>query len=168
MKRYSLIILLLLASLAIFAQTGLYYLSYDAPMAEADSLLIAQGFMPYEAISPTMFSYAPQNNDKVELITIVVEPVNHTLVGWLIRYNPNNTEEEDNLVFENLNQAHSNWFKQYEETGQIVWFLTPERFASMVYLDGGQLTVLYYDSNYDSLFHPFGAPDSTENPPEAE
>ena len=84
---------------------------------------------------------------------MVVIPETYRLAGWMIKYNPDNSEEEDNRVFNSLIECHRDWFKNYPETGQIVWLLNEGKTVHLVYLDSGQLSVLYYNSAYDNLFH---------------
>lgn len=153
MKYTLLFALLALACAGLFAQIGLYNLAYNMPLLEADSLLVRQGFLPERPEDPTMVHYYPRQNTKVESITLVVIPDTYRLAGWMIKYNPNNTEEEDNRVFNTLIATHRDWFKNYPETGQIVWLLDEGRTVHLVYLDSGQLSVLYYNAEYDNLFH---------------
>lgn len=152
--KYSLILALLVISCSgLFAQIGLFNLAYDMSLLEADSLLVRQGFMPERPEDPTMVHYYPLNNPKVESISLVVIPDTYRLAGWMIKYDPDNTEEEDNNVFNLLIESHRDWFKHYPETGQIVWLLDEGKTVHLVYLNSGQLSVLYYNSEYDGLFH---------------
>ncbi len=154
LKRFALLLVLVLAGICLHAQTGLYGLFYDALLSEADSILVAEGFEVASDNVGNMIHYYPVKNDKVDFVTLVMNPDTHTLAGWLVQYNKDNTEEEDNYVFKQLTKMHFDWFKNYEETGQIVWFLSKTRTVHMVYREDGSLTVLYYDSKFEPLFTP--------------
>lgn len=154
MKQYIIAFVLVLAAAGLFAQTGLFHLAYDMPLLQADSMLVRMGFMPSRPESASMVHYHSVRNPKVEDISLIVNPETVRLVGWMIKYNPSNTEEEDNRVFNSLIEMHRDWFRNYSETGQIVWLLDEGKTVHLIYLENGQLSVLYYDSDYDSLFHP--------------
>ena len=152
MKRLALVLLLAALGLGLHAQVGLYGIFYDATLAEADSILNAEGFAVGNLNTGNLVSYYPLNNPKTDVVTLVMNPETKTVAGWLVQYNAANTEAEDNYVFFQLNKMHNDWFKEYEETDQFVWFLNDTRTVHLVYRDNGAMTVLYYDSNYDPLF----------------
>ena len=152
MKRLALLVITLCLGLGLYAQVGLYGIFYDASMAEADSILIEEGFEVGDANTGSLVNYYPVGNSKVEALTLIMNPESKSVVGWLVQYNAKNTEEEDNFVFLQLNRMHRDWFKEYKETDQLVWFLTETRTVHLVYRDNGSMTVLYYDSVYDKLF----------------
>ena len=152
MKRIALLLIVLALGMGLYAQVGLYGLFYDATLAEADSILLAEGFTVGNLNTGNLVSYYPLNNPKTDVLTLVMNPETKTVAGWLVQYSASNTEAEDNYVFFQLNKMHNDWFKEYEETDQLVWFLTDTRTVHLVYRDNGSMTVLYYDSNFDSLF----------------
>ncbi|HNX36905.1 MAG TPA: hypothetical protein PL124_04770 [Candidatus Cloacimonadota bacterium] len=151
-KRFILLSLMLLLGLGLFAQTGLYFLSYDDTITEADSILTDQGFQVANDNTGNLIRYYPMNNPKIKVVSLIMNPDFKTVAGWQVVYNADNSEADDNYVFQQLTKMHNDWFKNYEETGQIVWFLTDTRTVHLVYLDDGSLTVLYYDSKFDKLF----------------
>ena len=141
-----------LISFGLYAQTGLYNLRFGQALAEADSILQAQYFVPSAVENESRFTYYSEINTKVEFITLIVEPTEEIVAGWMIGFNPVNTEEEDNQVLERLVEAHTDWFRSYEDTGQLVWLLNEGRTAHLYYLGDKGLHVSYYDAAYEYLY----------------
>ncbi len=160
MNKLLILLLLLLAGFALQAQTGLFNLSYTIPLTEADSLLALSGFHAKDSENGIV-RYFPENNDLVSAILVFVEPKTQRIIGWFIKYSPNNTEENDTYVMETLQQLHGKTNHYDEDTQQLIWFLSTTRTVHVVYAEDNSLTVLYYDSFFSDLFnlkdHPQGA-----------
>lgn len=161
MNKLSLLLLLLLAAFCLQAQTGLFNLSYAIPLSEADSLLALSGFQAKDS-GKDIVRYFPKDSELVDAILVFVEPKTQRIIGWFIKYSPNNTEDNDALVMETLQQLHGETNHFDEETQQLIWFLSTTRTVHVIYAEDNSLTVLYYDSKFPELFrlndHPKSAP----------
>jgi hypothetical protein len=159
MKKQIILLLLLLAGFALQAQTGLFNLSYAIPLTEADSLLALSGFYTKDS-GNDIVRYFPQDSKLVDAILVFVEPKTQRILGWFIKYSPNNTEEYDALVMDTLQQLHGKTNHFDEETQQLIWFLSTTRTVHVLYAEDNSLTVLYYDNKFPELFklkdHPQG------------
>jgi hypothetical protein len=145
------VIILLTACTGLFAQMGLFNLSYAIPLAEADSLLSLSDFSVRDTTN-NMVRFFPKSNDLVDAIIVFVEPKTQRTAGWFIKYNPANTEENDAFVMETLQQLHGETNHYDEETKQLIWFLSTTRTVHIVYAEDNSLTVLYYDAYFADLF----------------
>ncbi len=152
MKRLFILLLLMTGCFGLNAQTGLFNLSYAIPIEEADSLLALSDFYTPN-INDNLVRYYPENSNFVEAILVFVEPQTRRIIGWFIKYSPDNSEEDDAYVLQTLQEMHgkNNYFD--EETQQLIWFLSTTRSVHIMYADDNSLTVLYYDSYFPELFH---------------
>ncbi len=161
MNKLCILLLLLVAACGLQAQTGLFNLSYAIPLSEADSLLALSGFQAKDS-GNDIVRYFPSDSHLVDAILVFVEPKTQRIIGWFIKYNPENTEEYDALVMETLQQMHGKTNHFDEETQQLIWFLSTTRTVHVIYAEDNSLTVLYYDSKFPELFrlndHPQSAP----------
>jgi len=159
MNKLLVLIILVAVCTGLFAQAGLFNLSYAIPLVEADSLMALSGFAARDT-TDNMVRYFPANNDLVEAIIVFVEPKTQRIVGWFIKYNPANTEENDAYVMETLQQIHGEKNHYDEETQQLIWFLSTTRTVHVLYGEDNSLTILYYDAHFSDLFklknHPKG------------
>ncbi|MDY0152638.1 MAG: hypothetical protein RBS43_10235 [Candidatus Cloacimonas sp.] len=151
MKKLYLLLLLLVCTLGLFAQSGLFNLSYAILATEADSILALSNF-ENTATGVNTITYTPTDNDLVSAIILFIEPKTERMIGWFIKYNPDNTEENDDYVLKTLQQMHGEKNHMDEETQQLVWFLSTTRTVHVMYAEDNSLTVLYYDSHFQELF----------------
>ena len=93
---------MLLLGLGLFAQTGLYFLSYDDTITEADSILTDQGFQVANDNTGNLIRYYPMNNPKIKVVSLIMNPDFKTVAGWQVVYNADNSEADDNYVFQQL------------------------------------------------------------------
>jgi len=152
MKRLFILLLLLIGCFGLNAQTGLFNLSYAIPIEEADSLLALSDFYTPN-INDNLVRYYPENSNYVEAILVFVEPQTRRIIGWFIKYSPDNSEEDDAYVLQTLQEMHGKTNHFDEETQQLIWFLSTTRSVHIMYADDNSLTVLYYDSYFRELFH---------------
>jgi len=151
MKRLIILAWLLVASWALFAQVGLFNLEYTMPLTQADSLLVAQGFK-LDGRAETLVRYFPVETAYVSAIILFVEPKTERVVGWFIKYNASNTEENDDYVIKRIQELHGKTNHYDDETKQLIWFLSTTRTVFVVYTELNELTVLYYDSHFPEIF----------------
>ncbi|MEN6445616.1 MAG: hypothetical protein ABFC98_06170 [Candidatus Cloacimonas sp.] len=151
MKKIIFLLFLIAGSLALPAQTGLFNLSYAIPIEEADSLLALSNFYTNN-LNDNFVRYYPKEGNFVDAILVFVEPTTRRMIGWFIKYNPNNTEEDDAYVLKTLQEMHGKNNHYDEETSQLIWFLSTTRTVHIMYADDNSLTVLYYDSYFPDLF----------------
>lgn len=148
------IILLILASClfgGLFAQQGLFSLSYGITMAEADSILAISGFFAGNSESDVV-KYHSDINEFVEAILLFIEPKSGRLAGWFVKYNSENGEDNDHLVIDRISNMHGETNHFDEETQQLIWYLSTTRTVHVLYSEDGSLTALYYDSHFPKLF----------------
>jgi len=163
MKRLIILLMLIAGSIALSAQTGLFNLSYAIPIEEADSLLALSNFYTTD-LNENLVRYYPKDSDLVEAILVFLEPQTRYVIGWFIKYNPDNTEENDAFVLQALQELHGKTNHFDEETNQLIWFLSTTRTVHIMYADDNSLTVLYYDSYFAELFHLQDKTPALENP----
>ncbi|MBP7309676.1 MAG: hypothetical protein KA984_00105 [Candidatus Cloacimonetes bacterium] len=143
--------LMVLCAMALSAQVGLFNLEYAMPLAQADSLLINQGFMA-DGQADGLVRYKQSENEYVSALILFVEPTTERIVGWFVKYNAANSEENDDFVLRHLQELHGETNVYDEETQQLIWFLSTTRNVFVVYSEYNELTVLYYDSHFPEIF----------------
>lgn len=167
MNKLIILLLLLLAAFSLQAQTGLFNLSYAIPLSEADSLLALSGFQAKDT-GGDIVRYYNNDSDLVDAILVFVEPKTQRMIGWFIKYNANNTEENDAFVMETLQELHGKTNHFDEETQQLIWFLSTTRTVHVIYAEDNSLTVLYFDNKFPELFklkdHPQTSPPPEKTP----
>lgn len=148
------ILLILCACLfgGLYAQKGLFSLSYGLTLAEADSVLAISGFFP-ENSEKDVVKYYSDINEFVEAILVFVEPKSQRIAGWFVKYNSDNGEDNDHLVIDRIANMHGETNHFDEETQQLIWFLSTTRTVHVMYSEDGSLTALYYDSHFPELFN---------------
>ena len=152
MKRLAILLILIAGCFALRAQTGLFNLSYAIPIEEADSLLTQIDFYTPN-FNDNLVRYYPKTSSYVEAILVFVEPKTRRMVGWFIKYSPDNSEEDDAYILQTLQELHGKTNQYDEETQQLIWFLSTTRSVHIMYADDNSLTVLYYDAHFPELFH---------------
>jgi len=152
MKRLAILLILIAGCFALSAQTGLFNLSYALPIEEADSLLTQIDFYTPN-FNDNLVRYYPKTSSYVEAILVFVEPKTRRMVGWFIKYSPDNSEEDDAYILQTLQELHGKTNQYDEETQQLIWFLSTTRSVHIMYADDNSLTVLYYDAHFPELFH---------------
>ncbi|HNW24099.1 MAG TPA: hypothetical protein PKI37_01435 [Candidatus Cloacimonas sp.] len=163
MKRLAILLILIAGCFALRAQTGLFNLSYAIPIEEADSLLTQIDFYTPN-FNDNLVRYYPKTSSYVEAILVFVEPKTRRIVGWFIKYSPDNSEEDDAYILQTLQELHGKTNQYDEETQQLIWFLSTTRSVHIMYADDNSLTVLYYDAHFPELFHIPGSPALIEKP----
>lgn len=151
MRKIIVLCLLVLSGMALSAQVGLFNLEYAMPLAQADTLLLNQGFMP-DGEADGLVRYKQAENEFVSALILFVEPTTQRIVGWFIKYNADNSEENDDFVLRRLQELHGETNVYDEETQQLIWFLSTTRNVFVVYSEYNELTVLYYDSYFPEIF----------------
>jgi hypothetical protein len=145
------IMITLACAAGLFAQTGLFNLSYGMSLDQADSILAQAGFFP-EASEDHAVKYYSDINEFVYAIMVFLEPNSQRIAGWFIKYNADNGEDNDHLVIDRISDMHGKTNHFEEETQQLIWFLTNTRTLHVMYAQDGSLTALYYDSYFADLF----------------
>lgn len=151
MKKIIFLLITLALSAGLFAQSGLFNLSYGMTLEEADSILGAAGFQA-EGSQKSAVKYYSDINELVSAILVFLEPNTQRIAGWFIKYNPANGEDNDHLVIERISNMHGVTNDFEEETQQLIWFLSNTRTLHVMYAQDGSLTALYYDSYFADLF----------------
>lgn len=151
MKKTILLLITLALSWGLFAQSGLFNLSYGMTLDEADAILGQAGFHA-EGSQKNAVKYYSDINEFVSAIMVFLEPNTQRVAGWFIRYNPTNGEDNDHLVIDRIANMHGETNHFEEDTQQLIWFLTNTRTLHVMYAQDGSLTALYYDSYFADLF----------------
>ncbi|MCK9584925.1 MAG: hypothetical protein M0R69_08520 [Candidatus Cloacimonetes bacterium] len=151
LKKIIFLLITLALSWGLFAQSGLFNLSYGMPLDEADTILATAGFRP-EGSEKNAVKYYSDINEFVAAILVFLEPKTQRIAGWFIKYNPDNGEDNDHLVIDRIANMHGETNHFEEETQQLIWFLTDTRTLHVMYAQDGSLTALYYDSYFAELF----------------
>lgn len=151
MKKIIFLLIIVAISSGLFAQSGLFNLSYGMSLAEADSILARASFQP-EGSQKQAVKYYSDINEFVSAILVFLEPNSQRIAGWFIKYNSDNGEDNDHLVIDRISNMHGETNHFEEETQQLIWFLTNTRTLHVMYAQDGSLTALYYDSYFADLF----------------
>ena len=151
LKKIILLLIALALGAGLFAQEGLFNLSYGMSLEEADTILGAAGFHA-EGSQKDAVKYYSDINEFVAAILVFLEPNTQRVAGWFIKYNPTNGEDNDHLVIDRISNMHGETNHFEEETQQLIWFLTNTRTLHVMYAQDGSLTALYYDSYFANLF----------------
>ncbi|MDD4309941.1 MAG: hypothetical protein PHO32_06135 [Candidatus Cloacimonetes bacterium] len=161
MKKISILLFLVTLALGLFAQSGLFDLSYAIKLVEADSIMVYNGFVGSEPAN-NMVKYTPAANDLVSAIILFVEPKTQRMIGWFVKYNSENTEENDDYVVRTLAKLHGETNHFDDDTQQLIWYLSTTRTVHVMYSADNSLTVLYYDSHFPELFKTHKTPESEQ------
>lgn len=152
MKKIIVLLFLAACALGLSAQTGLFNLSYAMPFAEADSLMNFHKYFAKDSQDNQVRYYSTENKF-IDAVIVFVEPKSRRLIGWFIKYNPGNTEDNDTYVIHTISQMHGEKNHYDEDTQQLIWFLSTTRTVHVMYAEDGGMTVLYYDSYFHDLFN---------------
>ena len=142
---------LLLLVNALCAQVGLFDLAYDDPLNTADSLLFKQGFVAAE-VEGSMVKYYTDYNPMVDSVVLFVNPETEIVAGWFVKYNRENTPQQDEYLLERLHTMHGREVQIAGAESQLIWGLDKTRSVHAQYTAEGNFCVLYYDSAQDYLF----------------
>lgn len=151
LKKILILLLILGAISGLFAQRGLFNLSYGNTMAEVDSILMRQFFYPAES-GKNYVKYYSDINELVESIMVFVHPESQRIVGWFVKYSPENSRESDELVIRRVMNIHGETNHLDKDTGQLIWLLSTTRSLHLIYAEDESLTALYFDSYFANLF----------------
>ncbi|MDP2174103.1 MAG: hypothetical protein Q8M98_07610 [Candidatus Cloacimonadaceae bacterium] len=151
MKNILIIIVLCLSAAGLCAQRGLFGISFDQHLNSADSIMVQQGFIA-QSVDGAMVKYYSDYNDLIDAVVLFVNPENEKIVGWFVKYDPKNGEEKDKFVVDRMYEMHGDPAHFDPETQQLIWVLNPARSIHLMYVNGGSLTILYRDSDYEKLF----------------
>jgi hypothetical protein len=156
LKKIIFLVIALTLSLGLFAQKGLFNLSYGMSLENANDVLAQAGFHAEESEAHAVKYYC-DINEFVSAILLFLEPNTNRLAGWFVKYNSDNGEDNDHLVIDRIAMMHGETNHFEEETQQLIWFLTNTRTLHVMYAQDGSLTALYYDSYFSELFDMRGA-----------
>jgi inactivated superfamily I helicase len=151
LKKIIFLLTMLALGSGLFAQSGLFNLSYGMTLAEADSILTLATFHA-EGSEKNAVKYYSDINEFVSAVLVFLEPNTQRVAGWFIKYDPENGEDNDHLVIDRISNMHGETNHFEEETQQLIWFLTNTRTLHVMYAQDGSLTALYYDSYFADLF----------------
>ena len=144
--------LLILGALSgLFAQKGLFNLSYGNSMAEVDSILATHGFFAEES-QPNVVKYYSDENELVDAIMVFLDKEKQRLVGWFVKYSNENGEQNDFLAIQRIAKMHGMENTYDESTDQLVWVFSERRSLHVMFTAQRHLTALYFDSDYAELF----------------
>ena len=151
MKKYIASIILLAALGGLFAQTGLFDISYEDPWPHADSLLAKFGYLA-ENIEGPMVKYYSKQDPMVEAVILFINPENLKVAGWFVKHRNTLSSEMDQIVVDRVYDMHGESTHYDRATEQLIWVLSPKRSIHLLYVSDGSLCVLYSDSDYEDLF----------------
>ncbi|MDZ4121455.1 MAG: hypothetical protein U1C33_03490 [Candidatus Cloacimonadaceae bacterium] len=136
---------------AVWAQTGLFDLYYDAKLETAHQIMLGGGFELIDSRA-NIGEYRSATNIYVSSILLLADPETSRLAGWMINYNKENTAENDAYVLDKLAALYGKTNHYDEDTEQLIWFLSDTRTVHVMYGKDEDLIVLYYDSRFPGLF----------------
>ncbi len=151
MKKLIFILITLTFAVGLSAQKGLFNLSYGMTLEDADQALALSGFYPEESEGHAV-KYYSDINELVSAILLFLEPNTQRLVGWFVKYNAENGQDNDHLVIDRISNMHGKTNHFDEDTQQLIWFMTDTRTLHVMYAQDGSLTALYYDAYFADLF----------------
>ena len=151
MKKSLILVLLSLLATAIFAQTGLFDLSFKQDIKEAHKALLAKGFKESDRTAE-LVKYT--NAKMPELIELEVRNLNDdgTISGWTARYMVKDNEALINQLRTQLDTMHETegYYDDYFE--EWVWELANDKAVYMsLSSDESNLEIQYteYDDYWD-------------------
>lgn len=151
MKKLMLITVIILIAGGVYAQSGLFHLSYGMELAQADSTLRSMGFKFWENVG-TMVKYQTDRDPMAKAVVLIVDPADLKVAGWLVRHDAALGPEDNRVVVERLYNMHGEEGIYDESTQQLVWYLTTSRSVHAMYWSDGSLVVMYYDLEKAGLF----------------
>ncbi len=150
--RKSLLILAFSAFLiTLFGQSGLFDLYYDADIETAHEILSENGFELFD-VRGNIGIYKSETNLFVDSILLLADIKTDTLVGWLVKYEKDNSAEQDSFVLDTIAKMYGETNHYDEDTDQLIWFLSDIRTVHVMYGSQDELIVLYYDARHPGLF----------------
>ncbi len=151
MNKLILMAVLIVLTGGLYAQSGLFGISYDMELAKADSTLRYLGFTYWENVG-TMVKYKTELDPMAKALVLIVDPSTSKVAGWLVRHDPSLAAEDNRVVVNRLYDLHGDNAAYDEMTQQIVWTLSPSRTIHAAYWSDGSLVVLYHDLDKALLF----------------
>ncbi len=151
MNKIIILLFLVTCGLGLHAQTGLFNLSYAITFAQADSILNSHSFFAKDS-DKDLVRFFSEENKFIEAVITFMEPKSKRIIGWFVKYKPENTEDNDQYVIKTISEMHGEKNHYDEDTEQLIWFLSTTRTVHVMYAADGGLTVLYYDSFFKDLF----------------
>lgn len=149
MKRAIITLILMLGAIFMFAQTGLYNLSFGDSYATAKNTLETNDYKYAETANHEgICSYRSETNDFVDVIMLYFDTEKDELVAWQIFYN----EVEGEDMEANIVDAAEDWHGVEEYWDDYIyswtWDLDEEKSLFIGYNWDDQLVAEYYNSLY--------------------
>lgn len=151
MKKILIVSFIMLAASMLCAQSGLFDIAFDMPLTVVNKVLKEADFEFFDARA-NIAEYRSATNIYVSSILILANPQTESLAGWMVRYSPDNSAENDSYILDTLTKMYGDKNYYDTDTEQLIWFLTDVRSVHVMYGASEELLVLYYDSRYPGLF----------------
>lgn len=151
MKKYLFLLALVAISISLSAQQGLFGISYDEPLLEANAKLTQFRFETAE-LEGNMVKYYTKDHPRIEAVILFVHPDTDRVVGWFVKHWASNSEEESGIVIGTMKALHGEPAMYDKDTDQLIWIFSVDRSAHALFVGDDSLCVLYTDSRYNELF----------------
>ena len=149
MKKAVLLFVFTMLAWIVFAQTGLYNVSFDKKVADVEANLKNQGFYLIQKTSASS-TYLQRNNTYLVGLTLHGFYDQGEVIGWEVNYC---LEDEPDLYDETiakLTRLHGHWDYSSKTRFELSWFLENNKTLTVTYdEDDDVLTIRYAYSEYE-------------------
>lgn len=137
---------------ALSAQTGLFDLEYGMTYEECYDELSAKGFEDIDAYDE-LVEFVNWDNEYVDVIVTVFDPLSDTLVGWYVVYMPQAEEDIEEIVIEAIESHNGEVYDYDADSGIRTWDLGGDLGVEAYWDEAGDYYwVIYFDRSKLDLF----------------
>lgn len=139
-------------AISLFAQTGLFNLSFGDSFGQAEKQLLSQGLLKKEQADNAAL-FIPKSSDLLHGLKVYMDPMSSKVVGWLITYKPQTEPDTRVVVTNQLKKLHGNG-KFVRSLGGLAWNIdNTHQILFYPNQKTGVYCVLYMDSNYEDYYN---------------
>ena len=152
MKRALMIVIVLLFSALVFAQTGMFGIEFNAPLSRVNAALEAAKFTQTELESS---SAKYTNNTKPNLISLTVrfEGSEKVISGWTIEWDLSTNTTDDVSILNEIRKLHGETDVEDDFDYDYIWYLENDKALYVLVYPGETMQMNYTEGNYDDDFY---------------
>lgn len=148
MKKALLMIGLALLATAIFAQSSLYDLAYDAPLNDTVANLKAKGFVEI-ARTEKQVTLNGGEDPELPLVKLYLNTDSPTVSSWKLEYNLQDQPELAETILASLEALHGECSVTNDYDYDYIWYFADNKALYITLYTGDSLTLDYTYGNWD-------------------
>ncbi len=151
MKHILLTILFLFLFIYLFAQTGMFGISFGQEKSKVQTELKAKGFVETDK-TVSIFNYTNSKIPDLASLKLYINEEKGIVTGWVVKYSVNGDQAKIDKIFNDLTEMHdvSPFYDDYYE--EHVWELDNGK-AAYVYVDPDSSTLTIDYTEFDDSYY---------------